>query len=147
MSGGTIQAASVALVQRQGKFVLVGERLRPPLAGWYAFPGGKLEPDETHEAAARRELLEETGIDAPGPTLARYRADAVDGERVYAIECFVIEVDELYEPRVSNELRCVWLPLDEALALRPLTPGTERVLRELAGTFVEGRAPAGGLLG
>lgn len=131
-----IEAASVALVQRAARFVLVGERLIEPLAGWYAFPGGKLELDETHEQAARRELREETGIDAAGPTLARFSVRVSHGEQTFAIECCVIEVRELLTPRASSEMRCSWFALDDALALRPLTAGTQSVLFELSRTLL-----------
>lgn len=53
---------AVAVVEHQGR-VLVGRR--PPgvrLAGLWEFPGGKIEPGETPEQAARRECLEETGV-------------------------------------------------------------------------------------
>lgn len=57
-----IPAVSVALV-RGGRVLLV-ERGRPPSQGLYAFPGGKVEPGETLEEAARRELAEETTLHA-----------------------------------------------------------------------------------
>jgi ADP-ribose pyrophosphatase YjhB (NUDIX family) len=62
MSDGIILAASVAL-RRDDRFLLV-ERGRAPARGLLAFPGGRLEAGETPEAAARRELLEETGLKA-----------------------------------------------------------------------------------
>ncbi|NMC21047.1 MAG: NUDIX hydrolase [Thermogutta sp.] len=45
-----------------GLSVLLIRRLREPFAGRYALPGGFVEIDEPLEAAARRELVEETGI-------------------------------------------------------------------------------------
>jgi 8-oxo-dGTP diphosphatase len=53
---------AIAVVEREGHF-LIG--LRPagePLAGLWEFPGGKIEPGETPEQAAVRECLEEAGL-------------------------------------------------------------------------------------
>lgn len=58
----TIPSVSVAVVR--GDTVLLVKRARPPSQGGYAFPGGKVEADESPEAAAERELLEETGLGA-----------------------------------------------------------------------------------
>ena len=44
------------------QFVLLIERKHPPFEGMWALPGGFLDMDETLEAAALRELQEETGI-------------------------------------------------------------------------------------
>ena len=42
--------------------VLLIQRKKDPFAGKWAFPGGFVEPDETLEVSAKRELQEETGI-------------------------------------------------------------------------------------
>jgi 8-oxo-dGTP diphosphatase len=55
-----IKAVSVA-VMMDGQFLLV-ERSRPPSKGMFAFPGGRVETGEMLIEAARRELLEETGL-------------------------------------------------------------------------------------
>jgi 8-oxo-dGTP diphosphatase len=92
-----IPAVSVAAV-RDGKVLLV-KRGRSPSKGLYAFPGGRVEPGETLEEAARRELLEETGVlasdlqpllvvnippspkeGAPGYELHVFSAGSVEGE-------------------------------------------------------------------
>jgi len=44
------------------QFVLLIERKHQPFEGMWALPGGFLDMDETLEAAALRELEEETGI-------------------------------------------------------------------------------------
>lgn len=46
--------------------VLLVRRAKPPAAGSWSLPGGAQELGETAEQAARRELLEETGLHA-GP--------------------------------------------------------------------------------
>jgi 8-oxo-dGTP diphosphatase len=53
---------AIAVVEHEGRF-LIGQRPDGlPLAGLWEFPGGKIEPGETPEAAATRECLEETGL-------------------------------------------------------------------------------------
>jgi 8-oxo-dGTP diphosphatase len=56
-------AAVSAAIFRDGRLLLV-QRTRPPSAGLWSFPGGHIEPGEAAIDAARREVLEETGIEA-----------------------------------------------------------------------------------
>lgn len=56
-------AASVAVFRADGR-VLLATRTRPPADGLWSLPGGKVEPGETLEEAALRELIEEVGVEA-----------------------------------------------------------------------------------
>jgi 8-oxo-dGTP diphosphatase len=48
---------------KDGDRILMVERGREPLKGWWSLPGGVLETGELLEAALRREVREETGLE------------------------------------------------------------------------------------
>jgi len=56
-------AADCVVLGPRGRVLLVRRKF-PPFRGQYALPGGFVEVGETVEAAARRELEEETGVKA-----------------------------------------------------------------------------------
>jgi len=57
------EVAVGVLVQPDGRFLLAQRPGGKPYEGYWEFPGGKLEPGETVEAALARELHEELGLD------------------------------------------------------------------------------------
>ena len=59
----TILVSAVALIDPEGRVLLAQRPEGKSLAGLWEFPGGKVEPGETPEAALIRELKEELGID------------------------------------------------------------------------------------
>ena len=54
---------AVALIDADGRVLLAQRPEGKSLAGLWEFPGGKVDPGETPEAALIRELHEELGID------------------------------------------------------------------------------------
>jgi len=67
-----VLVAAVALVDKDGRVLLAQ---RPPgksMAGLWEFPGGKVNPGETPEAALIRELKEELAIDVSERCLAPF---------------------------------------------------------------------------
>ena len=64
-----ILVVAVALVGRDGRVLMQRRRLGAAHGGLWEFPGGKVEPGETPEAAAAREIAEELGVELPAAAL------------------------------------------------------------------------------
>ncbi len=121
-----------ACVWRGGK-VLLAQRAKPP-AGIWAFPGGHVEPGETTEAAARRELLEETGITAEfSQLLGLYdviRKDAAGLVTVhYVIACYLGQAGP-GEPYPASDAMAAEFIDPEQLSGRLLAPNIADAIRQ-----------------
>jgi 8-oxo-dGTP diphosphatase len=64
--------AACALIDLDGRVLLARRPEGKKMAGLWEFPGGKLHPGETPEAALIRELREELGIDVAAACLAPF---------------------------------------------------------------------------
>ena len=121
----------VRVMVREGDAVLLVRHTY--IAGWH-MPGGGVDPGETFEAAARRELREEAMVEAKGLTLRSLHLNRVsmrDHVAFYTCEAFTRGA---FEPsREIAEARFV--PMDD------LPEGTNDSTRARIAEVVEGREP------
>lgn len=103
------------VVHAQGKFLVVEETIRDKVL-WNQ-PAGHLEADETLVQAAKRELWEETGIDAAPQHFIRMHQWIAPDSTPFLRFLFAIELDDMCatEPHDSDIDRCLWLSAEEIL--------------------------------
>jgi 8-oxo-dGTP diphosphatase len=123
-----VDVAVGVLLDADGRFLLTSRPVGKVYAGYWEFPGGKLEPGEGVEAALRRELHEELGITI-GPA-EPWRVEVVDypHARVRLHFCKVRTWQGAFEMREGQRMAWQSLPVEVA----PVLPGTVPVLRWFA---------------
>lgn len=127
------QAASSAILERDGRFLLI-RRKNPPMADLFAFPGGRAEPGETPGDTALREFFEETGIQARNPTLfATYDLKSEkDGGSHFFLSVFRIEADRHVEAIAADDAADPgWYTVEEIRRL-PCPPSVRDCAEKLA---------------
>lgn len=108
----------VGVLRRAGK-VLVAERPKDkPYSGYWEFPGGKVEPNETVEDALKREIKEELGVDvlSASPWIT-HQHDYPDKSVFLNLWCVDV-FDGEPVGKESQQLR--WVDCDEMFSLRLL---------------------------
>jgi 8-oxo-dGTP diphosphatase len=122
-----VEVAVGILLRPDGGFLLNSRPAGKPYAGYWEFPGGKIEPGEDATGALARELREELAIDiGTGPDDCR-QITVVEHEyphaRVRLHACVVSRW--LGEPRPAERQRLSWQSLwDNETTVSPVLPAT-----------------------
>jgi 8-oxo-dGTP diphosphatase len=110
--------------------VLLIERGAEPFRGAWALPGGFLQPDEELDACARRELKEETGVDAELllPFGNFSAPDRDPRERVISVAYLALmPSDELKLAAATDAAQAKWFAVSR---LPPLAFDHDRILKQ-----------------
>ncbi len=118
----------VAALIREGGSVFATQRGYGDYKDWWEFPGGKIEPGETAEAALRREIREELAAEIEVEeyiTTVEY-----DYPKFHlSMDCFWCRVRE-GELKLLEHEAARWLPLDDLLQVKWL-PADLKVIEAL----------------
>lgn len=123
-----VQVAVGVLLQPDGRFLLTSRPAGKVYAGYWEFPGGKLEPGESVEAALRRELLEEIGVTV-GP-VHPWRVERIDYPHALVRLHFCKVFEWTGDLQMREGQRFAWEALP--VQVQPVLPGTIPVLEWFA---------------
>jgi 8-oxo-dGTP diphosphatase len=125
---GIVRVAAAVILRQDGRVLLAQRPTGKPYAGYWEFPGGKLEPNETPHHALVRELREELGI------IVRRASPWLVQEFVYPhahVELHFFRVfDWDGEPHGHDGQAFAWQK-PGAFDVAPLLPANTRVLAAL----------------
>lgn len=107
---------------RDGERILLVQRGRPPFQGYWSLPGGGVELGETVEAALRREVREETGLEVAAGRFLGY-TDAIEHDAEGRVRYHYVIM--YFEAHLAGG---VLSPADDAAEARWVAPPEARQL-------------------
>ena len=124
-----VEVAAAVILRPDGQFLLAQRPAGKVYAGYWEFPGGKVEPDEPARAALTRELREELGIEVirAYPWITREYAYPHAHVRLNFFRVLGWEG----EPHSREAQALSWQTRDE-ISVSPLLPANAPVLRTLS---------------
>jgi 8-oxo-dGTP diphosphatase len=123
-----VQVAVGVLVREDGSFLLTSRPEGKAYAGYWEFPGGKLELGETVEQALRRELQEEIGITIDNCAL--WKIERIDYPHAMVELNFCKVTQWTGELQMLESQSYAWQQLP--VLVTPVLPGTVPVLQWFA---------------
>ena len=116
------------LLKADGSMLFTSRPEGKPYAGFWEFPGGKLETGESVEQALRRELQEELGITIGAATVWKVTEHDYPHALVRLHWCKVYDWTGQFEMREGQEMAWqAWPPV-----VKPILPGAVPVLEWFA---------------
>ena len=140
MNRPTIHVAAAAIFQADGRYLLASRPADKAHAGYWEFPGGKIEPGESARQALLRELDEELGIQATEVTPWITRQHDYATARVVLTFFRVHAWQGELQAREGQSL--AWQSVD-AINVSPLLPANLPIIKALALPSVFGITQAG----
>ena len=110
----SVTADAVLFAEKDGQmYVLLIQRGNEPYKGFWAFPGGFLEMDETVARCAERELEEETGIVLTGMQLVGIYSDVERDPRGRVVTAAYAAMTTMPEANAGDDAAAArWWPLN-----------------------------------
>lgn len=122
------EVAVGVLIQPDGHFLLTSRPSGKVYAGYWEFPGGKLEAGESVAQALQRELHEELGIEVL--EIHPWKSELVDYPHALVRLNFCKVLSWRGELQMREGQSCAWQQLP--VQMTPVLPGTVPVLQWLA---------------
>jgi 8-oxo-dGTP diphosphatase len=124
-----LEVAAAVILRADGSFLIARRPEGKVYAGYWEFPGGKIEPGEPADAALARELREELGIDVRRiyPWVTRVFTYPHATVRLN----FFRVLDWRGEPHSRERQDILWQRLDASIA-EPMLPANAPILAALA---------------
>jgi 8-oxo-dGTP diphosphatase len=123
-----VQVAVGVLVRGDDSFLLTSRPAGKAYEGYWEFPGGKLEANETVEQALRRELQEEIGLTIQNCTL--WKTERIDYPHALVQLNFCKVTQWTGELQMLESQSFAWQQLP--VTVTPVLPGTVPVLQWFA---------------
>ena len=128
-------SVTAAIIKKNGLILVARRKSGSHLAGYWEFPGGKIEANETNEQCLARELWEEFGI--------RCVVGDFFAESIYDYDTKVIRLLSYRVRHLSGTFQCrehdqiEWLPVKELASLK-WAPADLPIVEKLQEESVDG---------
>jgi mutator protein MutT len=119
---------TAAVIERENSFLVTRRPRGVHLAGYWEFPGGKVEPGESHAGALAREIVEELDTEvAVGREL--FTVTHTYPDRIVELQFLDCQLKGQPRPALGQEMR--WVPRRELRDLQ-FPPADDELIRRLA---------------